>query len=689
MWYRFLLLTVVFLSAFLLFVSEPLIGRLLLPFWGGAVHVWLICLMFFQAMLLLGYLYAHLLTQRLGRWHLVILLLPLINLPFRVSMEPTAQASIPSLLLVLLTRFALPFTILSTTVVVVQFWLSRSPLGQAFEPYPLYAASNAGSLMGLISYAFLVEPLTGLKAQSVAWTVAYGLLVILMSSIWYLLRDRRAQGSNLSQKRSQDMATEGPKPSQYGAWILLSSLPSALLLSISGFISMEIGSFPMVWIMPLALYLCSFMATFRTNGGVPKLLRVLWLEILLLGSIFYFIGTSRLTAIFGCLLAFGIICLIAHGKLYEIRPPVRWLTHFYLTLAVGGFIGGATISLLAPFLFNRYYEYPILLFALGVTFWRFQDESFRKFCAGKSRWVVLGRALFIIILLARIGIGVSADFKEDVKFRHRNFYGTYRVFDLPLPDSRIGDMRFLAHGKTMHGAQLLNPYLQMTPVIYYYHGGAFSDVFETARRPFRTAVIGLGAGVICAYAKPEDLIIFLEIDPDNYKIAKQWFTYLNNCKGRVNVITGDGRLSLKNGNDGLKFDIIAVDAFSGDGIPIHLLTQEALEVYLGRLAEDGIILFNVSSRYYHLRPVIKSTSATLNLVGAMNVPVPFERLEQHQLSPILVAVAREPKRLQTLIDRGWIRFSEKDGLSKVRPWKDDHIDIITPFKERIKMGGFY
>jgi spermidine synthase len=250
-------------------------------------------------------------------------------------------------------------------------------------------------------------------------------------------------------------------------------------------------------------------------------------------------------------------------------------------------------------------------------------------------------------------------------------------------------MRILAHGRTMHGAQLLNPYLQMTPVIYYYRGGAFSDVFETVRRPFRTAVIGLGAGVICAYAEPEDLVTYLEIDPDNYKIAKQWFTYLSNCKGRVNVITGDGRLSLKNWNDGLKFDIIAVDAFSGDGIPIHLLTQEALEVYLGRLAEDGIILFNVSSRYYHLRPVIKSTSAALSLVGAMNVPVPFNRLEPHQLSPILVAVAREPKRLQTLIDRGWIPFSEKDGLSKVKPWKDDRIDIITPFKDMIKIGGFY
>jgi hypothetical protein len=688
-WINLLLIIGVFLSAFLLFVSEPLIGRLLLPFLGGAVQIWLICLMFFQAMLLFGYLYAHLLARKVRGWHLLLLLFPLINLPFRISTEPNSQAPILSLLIVLLTRFALPFTILSTTVVVVQFWLSRSSLGQAYEPYPLYAASNAGSLIGLVSYAFLIEPKTGLKTQSLAWAVAYIVLIILMSTIWYLLRNDQEREPNTSKKGFEGTFEKGPGPSKYGAWILLSSLPSALLLSVSSFISTEIGSFPMVWIMPLALYLCSFIATFRAHGGVPKLLHILWPEILFLASIFYFMGTASLYAILGCLLAFGIICLLAHGKLYELRPPARWLTNFYLTLAVGGFIGGATVSLLVPFIFNRPLEYLILLLAVGVTFWWFRDESFKTFWTRTSRFIVVGRVIFIIIIFARMGLGVLAHLNEDVKFRHRNFYGTYRVYDLPFPDSRIGSIRVLTHGRTVHGAQLLNPSLQMTPVIYYYRGGGFSDIYETNPKPFRTAVIGLGAGVICAYAKPEDLITFFEIDPDNYEIAKRWFTYLNNCKGRVNVITGDGRISLKNyGKDGAKFDIITVDAFSGDGIPIHLLTKEAMEVYLSRLAEDGVILFNASSRYYHLRPVIKSTSATLNLFGVMNAMVPSERLEKFQMSPNLVVVAREPKRLQALIERGWIRFSDKDGLPKVKPWTDDHIDIITPFIEVIKHVGF-
>jgi hypothetical protein len=686
-WISFLLIIVVFISAFLLFTSEPLIGRLLIPFWGGAVYIWLVCLMFFQGMLLLGYLYAHLLAQKMGRWHLLLLLLPLINLPFRIGTEPNFQTPIFSLLFVLLTRFALPFTILSTTVVVVQSWLSRSSLGRAYEPYPLYAASNTGSLIGLMSYAFFIEPMTGLKAQNLAWAANYIVLIILMSAIWYLLRDQ-APEPNASEEGLEERLERGPGPSKYGLWILLSSLPSALLLSVTNFISMEIGSFPMVWVIPLGLYLCSFMATFRTNGGVPKLLHIFWPEILLLASVFYFMKISSLYTIFGCLIAFGIICILAHGILYEIRPPARWLTNFYLSLAVGGFVGGATVSLLAPIIFKRYLEYLILLFALGVTFWCFRDKSFKKFWMRKSRLIVLGRIVFIIAILARIGIGVSAHIKEDVKLRYRNFYGTYLVFDRSFTDHKIGNIRILSHGRTLHGAQLLNPSLQMMPVAYYYRGGGFSDVYETTPRPFRTAVIGLGAGVICAYAEPGDLITFFEIDPDNYEIAKRWFTYLNQCKGRVNVITGDGRLSLKNyGKEGPKFDIISVDAFSGDAIPIHLLTQEAIEVYLSRLAEDGVILFNVSSRYYHLRPVIKSTSATLNLFGVMNVQVPNERLEKYQLSPLLVAVAKKPKRLQALIDRGWIKFSEKDGLPKVKPWTDDHIDIITPFVEVIKHVG--
>jgi hypothetical protein len=361
----------------------------------------------------------------------------------------------------------------------------------------------------------------------------------------------------------------------------LSGLPSALLLTVTNFISAEIGSFPLIWIFPLSSYLCSFIVTFRTNGGVPKLVKMIWPEILLLAAAFYFIGTDSVLAIFGCFLVFWVICILSHGKLYESRPPIRWLTNFYLTTAVGGFLGGVSVSVIAPFLFKGYSEYLIILFTLGVTFWWVREKSFKEAWHGASLLRIVSRIVFIGVAMTPIIIGVSRFFKENVQFRHRNFYGTYRIFDYSNVEKKVGGLRMLLHGKTVHGAQLLDPAFQMMPVAYYYPGSGFSDVYETTPKPRRMAVIGLGAGVICAYAEEQDSLTFFEIDPDNYEIAKTWFTYLDKCKGEVNVVTGDGRISIKNSSkDGLKFDIITIDAFTGEAIPIHLLTKEAMEVYL-------------------------------------------------------------------------------------------------------------
>lgn len=678
---------VVFLSAFLLFISEPLIGRLLLPFLGGAIYIWLVCLMFFQAMLLLGYLYGHLLAKKIGFWHVLILALPLVNLPFRINTEPNFQTPILSLLVVLLTRFALPFTILSTTVIVVQSWLTRSYFGRDYEPYPLYAASNAGSLIALFGYAFVVEPMVGLKNQSLFWAIGYLVFIVLMFVTWYLLiHDPRNKGA--FEKRADVAKVEPPVPFRYVTWLLLSCLPSALLLTVSNFISAEIGSFPLIWIIPLSLYLCSFIVTFRTNGGVPKLVKMIWPEILLLAAAFYFIGTDSVLAILGCLLVFWIICILSHGKLYESRPPVRWLTNFYLTTAVGGFLGGVLVSVIAPFIFKGYSEYLIILFTLGVVFCWLREKSFKEMWHRASFLTVVSRIVFLAVAITPIVIGSSRLFKENIRYRHRNFYGTYRIFDY-LVDTKIGAIRMLLHGKTLHGSQLLDPSFQMMPVAYYYPGGGISDVYETTPKPRRMAVIGLGAGVISTYVEKQDSLTFFEIDPDNYGIAKTWFTYLDKCKGKVNVVTGDGRLSIKNSlKDGLKFDIITIDAFTGDAIPIHLLTKEALEVYLSKLADDGIILFHISNRYYNLRPVIKSTSATLHLFGAMNPIGDKKKLMRYQESANCVAIARNSVRLQSLIERGWKRFGNKDGLPGTKPWTDDHINIIKPLMEKTKDAFF-
>jgi spermidine synthase len=419
------------------------------------------------------------------------------------------------------------------------------------------------------------------------------------------------------------------------------------------------------------------------------LLNILWPEILLFTSIFYFIGGGGIVVILGCLLSFTIICIVTHGRLYEIRPPTKWLTNFYLATAFGGFLGGVSVSIVAPLVFSRYHEYLILILLFGGVFWRLRGEIFKGFWIRASRLVVVARGVFLVVVLLHIAFAALPS-GEAVKFRYRNFYGTYRISDF-IPAGHPGEgIRVLEHGKTVHGAQMLDASLQMTPIYCYYQGGGFPDVYETTPRPLRAAVIGLGAGAICAYAEPRDTLVFFEIDPDNHQIARQWFTYLSKCKGEVRVISGDGRLSLRNYREnGVRFDIITVDAFSGDGIPVHLLTKEALEVYLSRLGDNGVILFHISNRYYHLFPVIKSTIAELNLSGVMNVLLPQEKLGTYQLFPSLVAVAKNPERLKSLMNRGWIEFNEKDGLTKVKPWTDDYINVITPLTETLKHVGVF
>jgi hypothetical protein len=333
---------------------------MLTPHFGGAANVWLLCLMFFQAMLFLGYLYAHLLAKKVGPYHLLLLLIPFVNLPLTVQAEFNIQSPLWNVLLTLLKNAALPFVVLSTTAVIAQFWLSRSPAGKYYEPYPLYAASNAGALLALLGYTFLAEPLLGLRQLSLAWTVVYIIYALLVASAWFFLRPV---------KQDQELPAETPNTgnpvisrSTYLRWFALSSIPSAFLLAVTNLITLEIGSVPLTWVFPLALYLASFIVTFRTSGGAPKLLNRFWPEILLLALLCYFAGHKVFGfAIFGALASFFMICCLAHGHLYQLRPAETQLTKFYLVIALAGWVGGAFVSLLAPIVFLGLFEYPALL----------------------------------------------------------------------------------------------------------------------------------------------------------------------------------------------------------------------------------------------------------------------------------------------------------------------------------------
>jgi hypothetical protein len=684
---KMMVLTVmVFLGALLLFGMEPLVGRLLMPYFGGAAHVWLTCLMFFQAMLFLGYLYAHLLARKLGIWHLAFLIIPLVNLPLTIYADPDPHAPLVDVLIVLFLHVALPFVVLSTTAVVAQSWLSRSSLGKKHDPYPLYAASNAGSLIALLGYTFIAEPLTGLRTQSIAWTGFYVVYALFVVAAWFGLRP---------EKDSIKASSEGIMASGWKyintptclKLLLLSSLPSAYLLTVTNFIALEVGSFPLTWVAPLSLYLGSFIVTFRTNGGIPNFLRPLWPEILLGAFFLYLLGPSHWLAIFGHLTVFFILCLIAHGTLYELRPPASHLTHFYLTIAFGGWLGGAAVSLVAPFLFKGLFEYPILLIFIGICFSWCHYRTFSPFQRGTSRLTAGIRVLITVFMISLIGMESWATLKEPVMFRHRNFYGTYRIKDDPSPGGDAVALRKLLHGRTLHGAQILDPVLRFRPVSYYYPGGGISDTYDTASPPRKIAILGLGSGTAAAYAKPGDTIIFHEIDPDNESIARQWFTYLKDCQGKVDVIVGDGRLSMQKIKNGeINYDIIHMDAFTGDGIPTHLLTRQAMEIYLSRLAEDGIILFHISNRYYELRPVIKATAGGLNLAGAMNVPPTRDKLKPYENATWCVVLSRNEERLRPLLTRGWKLLGKDDGLNAVTPWSDDYINILAPLWENVNVN---
>ena len=678
----FSLIATVCLGAGLLFSMEPLVGRLLTPCFGGAAHVWLTCLMFFQAMLLLGYLYAHFLVRKLGLWHVALLALPVVSLPLRVTAIPGTHAPLLTLLAVLVLRVALPFLALSTTAVAAQVWFSRSSIGRHREPYPLYAASNGSSLIALLGYAFLVEPFFGMRMQGLAWSGAYVVYVLLVLVTWFQVRPGKEPEAPAQSGGARPKALARIT---YVRWLSLSALPSAFLLATTNYIALEVGSFPFIWVIPLALYLGSFSVTFRARGGVPGFLRLFWMEFLLAAFALYLEGPAHWAVLVGLSCIFFAICLVAHGTLYELRPPASHLTHFYLSLALGGFMGGAFVSLVAPYAFQGLFEYPIVLILFGVIFWWHHNKAFTAFWPNASRLAAWSRMLTIaVIVFPTVGF-ICASVIEPTTFRYRNFYGIYRIFDKPVEKGSIG-VRYLMHGRTLHGSQFLDPLLRLNPTSYYYRGGPMSEAYELVPSPREMAVIGLGAGAASAYARSDDLLTYYEIDPDNEEIARAWFTYLKECKGRVRVIVGDGRLSLQ-ARDArkLKYDIITVDAFSGDSIPTHLLTREAINTYLERLNENGIILFHISNRHYDLRPVLKSTAATLGLSGAMNDP----NKEREEKAPYIraqyVALAADSMRLQPLIDRGWIALGKGDGLEDLAPWTDDYINVLAPLASVVSL----
>jgi len=462
----------------------------------------------------------------------------------------------------------------------------------------------------------------------------------------------------------------------YTWWLLLSFLSSALLVTVTNLIAMEIGSFPLVWVLPLALYLASFIITFRDSDRFSLTSMYLWPEVIILGFILFVIPASHWLFHVLLLLVLFVLCVMIHGDLYRRRPNFSRLTGFYLAIAVGGFLGGAAITLAAPLVFPGIYEYPLMLGMLTIFFgWKYRKFASLSWSA-KSVAVMISRigtagAIYLVLILLS-----GVNFYGDKQASHRNYYGVSRIYDFPADKDAPAGVRVLIHGSTMHGLQFRDPVREKMPTMYYHVKGGLGDVFAALPPPRRIAAVGLGAGTVGGLTRSGDVLDFYEIDPDMEGLARRWFTFLKNTPAALRVIVGDGRLNLRQTKD--RYDLVFVDAFSGDGIPTHLITREAIEIYRQRLRPHGLVVLHLTNRYYDLRPVVKAILAELHLAGAMKLSTLRSSDTYMPIATLYLVVAPDAGDLKPFLAQGWTGLGEKDGLPPGTAWTDDYINILAP-----------
>ncbi len=669
----------VFLGACLLFTMEPLVARMVLPLYGGSFHVWSTTITFFQGILFIGYVYCHIFAKRLGGWHLVLVGTPLVWLPLVnwIGLAPPGDGDPAwSLLFQLTFHIALPFGILATTSVIAQSWFTRSDTSGS-SPYPLYASSNAGSILALLAYIALFEPLLGLRDQRSLWYVGYLVYVVLAWRCW------RMTASNPKKVDPAIRPSSDIKGSTLASWLLLSALPSAFMLAVSNVITLELGSVPLVWILPLVLYLLSYVFTFGRRQWIsPTLLHAFWPAAVVCGlSSLYFVAGGNLWVFAAHLVALFALAMVGHGELHRLRPPPEQLTVFYLAIAFGGWMGSMAVSLVAPILFNSLAEYPIIVGVFGLTILILRKGDL----LGALRRHPLLSGLGASVALALPFLIKTNDLGTVTKVisQHRNYYGIYRVVNQPLKQDKFPNLseeelydlgqRQLVHGSTIHGSQVLHPISRRSPTSYYHRAGPLWDVLGEAKKARNVAVIGLGVGTCAAYFQEGESLTFYELDPAIVNIAQNFFTYLADCPAKVRTVLGDARLQLEQAPDH-SYDTILVDAFNSDAIPTHLLTREALSLYDKKLAPQGTLIFHTSSRYYDLLGVIKSTSA--NSWKALFKEQTEENLQVFQSSSSYCVLRRKGDAVSALLAAGW--RSMEGYPNECSPWSDDYINTLRP-----------
>lgn len=655
-----------FVSAALLFSVQPMVGKMLLPLLGGTPAVWNTCMLFFQATLLVGYAYAHGSCQWLGvrrqaAAHVALLLLPLLVLPVAVGAgqaPPADRTPIPWLLAQLTVGVGVPFVIVSTTAPLLQRWFAGSGHAQAKDPYFLYVASNAGSLLTLLAYPLLLEPTLRVNQQSQAWTCVYGLFVVLVTGcaivVWRSRAMRATAEIAVPDAGQADTANDYPTLSRRLWWVFLAFVPSSLMLGVTTYITTDIAAVPLLWVLPLGLYLLSFVIVFARRPVLPPRVmgRILPFVVLPLTYLMMLSAAERRWVYVVLHLGvFFVAAVSCHGRLAASRPAARHLTEYYFWMAVGGVLGGVFNTLLAPAVFPIVFEYPLalalaccavpgelpsrrdrpaawhdfLLPLAGAVVWGAWIAAERHAPSAGMTWLVAVPTLACLLVYKRpvrlagsvvvlvTGQAYLATFVPEPPLgMERDFFGVKRVARLA-----DGSMHVLVHGGTMHGMQFTDPARSRQPLAYYHRNGPAGDVFlafERLRPRGRVAVIGLGAGSMACYAKRGQHFTFYELDPAVARIAQdpRYFTFLQQCEAPYDIALGDGRLKLERSPDGY-YDLILLDAFNSDAIPTHLLTREALALYLRKLAPGGWVAFHYTNSALEIRPVLANLAAQAGL----------------------------------------------------------------------------
>jgi SAM-dependent methyltransferase len=604
----------IFVSAFLLFLVQPILAKQILPWFGGTAAVWTMCMVFFQFVLLLGYAYSHWLAgafppKRQATIHVTLLLVSLAFLPIipDASWKPSGLES-PGLriLLLLFATIGLPYMLLATTSPLVQAWFARARPGES--PYRLFALSNFASMLALLGYPFLLEPAFPTRMQSLGWSAGYALFVAVCGALAW--KSRAIEAGTPAPPTAGEAGESDAKPSARDLliWLALSALGSVMLLGVSNHLTQNISSIPLLWVVPLAIYLLTFILCFEGSGWYR---RDVFLALLIasLGAMGWFLADTRVhfelywnVAVFTAGLFFA--CMFCHGELARLRPGARYLTLFYLMVSLGGVIGGVLVGIVAPLTLPGYLELEVALVAIALL------ALYLNHMRHPAVLVALAAtSLFTVgALLYRI-----EKFTEDTVLIERNFYGVLRVKEQATREGEAERYRTLVHGAILHGEQWLDPKFSKAPTTYYKtSSGIGLTLLALEGKPIRVGIIGLGAGTLAAYGDSDDVYRFYEINPSVERIARNQFRFLGESEAKIEVVIGDARLNLEREKpQGL--DVLAVDAFSSDSIPVHLITVEAVEVYLRHLKEDGVIAFHVSNRFLDLKPVLLQIAGKLGL----------------------------------------------------------------------------